>query len=302
MKRRILLVLPLIFAVSALGAAERMTIAILNVESSELPSLITNAVSEIIRAEFTNYGNFIVVERAKLDSIIEEQKLSLSGLLDESTAAEIGALAAAQKILLGELNPVGSEYLLTLRIVDVATGQAEFSSRGSAGIDALDTAAAKVSRELAQKIVSGYKEYFTALSPGGYYLRSLVPGLGQFYADKNVEGAIFLGLNITALGFVATGGILYLKASGDYHNLALGAEQGVIDEAFEKWVWARDFVNYSLISLGGAYLLHWIDVLLFARPKFKDRAEDGPAKAVILPAAAVRTGAFLPGFTVSVKW
>ncbi|MBN1647827.1 MAG: hypothetical protein JW874_07330 [Spirochaetales bacterium] len=285
--RKALLLPLLVSAVLSVSAAEKMTIAILDIESENVPSIILNAVSEIVRSEFTNFGNFTVVERSKLDKIIEEQELALSGVLDESSAAEIGALVSAQKIVLGELNPVGDEYVLTLRIIDVETGQAEFSARETSILDRIEPAAEKASRDLAQKIVSGNKQFFTALSPGGYYLRSFVPGLGQFYADKNAEGAIFLGLNIAAVGVVATGAILYLKASADYHNLPAGTPQDEFDEKFAAWEDATDFLNYALIGLAAAYALNLLDALLIARPDFSS-GEDRKAKVtpMLYPEAA----------------
>lgn len=273
MKRKITVLLLLIVVSGLVSAEEQMTIAIMNVGAEDVPAIITNAVSEIIRSEFSNYGNFIVVERSKMADVIKEQKLILSGLLSEESAAEIGKLVSAQKIVVGELSPVGKEYVLILRLIDVETGQSEFSAKGTSDLDSIDKTAENVSRELAQKIVTGYKEYFTALTPSDYYLRSIVPGLGQFYADKDVEGAIFLGLNIAAVGSVAAAGIYYLKASGDYHNLPGGTDQVIIDEKYEAYMLAANLINYSLITLGGTYLLHWLDVLLFARPDFSGKED-----------------------------
>lgn len=301
MKKILLLLLLSAVILSFLPAEEKMTIAILNVESEDVPSIITNAVSEIVRSEFTNYGNFIVVERSKLDKIIEEQKLALSGLMDESSAAEIGALVSAQKIVIGELNPVGDEYVLTLRIIDVETGQAEFSARENAILDKIDKAAENASRDLAQKIVSGNKEYFTALSPSGYYLRSIVPGLGQFYADKNVEGALFAGLNIAALGTVVTGAVLYLINSNDYHSLSYSASQAQMDTAFAAWEDATTFLNIGFITLGSAYVLHWLDTLLFASPDFSAGTEE-PAGLKVTPMMTQYDSGMVSGISFSIKY
>lgn len=274
MRTRIQLSLFLLCFCTLLFAENKMTLAILQVESQELPAIVTSGVTEIIRSEFSNIGNFIVVERDRMDQIMEEQKLALSGMLDEDTAVEIGALLSAQKIVLGELNPLGEEYSLVLRIVDVETGQSEYSVRANASMDNIDRVTEEAARDLAQKIVSGDKEYFTALSPQSYYLRSIVPGMGQFYADRNVEGASMLTLNVLAAGAVGVTGFMTLQAKSAYNDLDAGADQSVFDSAFADWERNQDYFTYSLIALGGTYLVHWIDVLLFARPDFSSGEED----------------------------
>ena len=52
----------------------------------------------------SNHLNFFeVVDRERLDAVLKEQKFSLSGLLDESTTAEIGALKGVDVLLVGTI-------------------------------------------------------------------------------------------------------------------------------------------------------------------------------------------------------
>jgi curli biogenesis system outer membrane secretion channel CsgG len=51
-----------------------------------------------------NNGYYQVVERSKLQQIIEEQRLALSGMIDESTAVEVGKLLGVEGILTGNGN------------------------------------------------------------------------------------------------------------------------------------------------------------------------------------------------------
>lgn len=48
---------------------------------------------------------FTVINRTDLDTIISEQKIQNSGLMDESTAVEVGNLLGAQAIISGSVNP-----------------------------------------------------------------------------------------------------------------------------------------------------------------------------------------------------
>lgn len=61
------------------------------------------AVTDMVVSRVVNLGRFKVVEREKLDKIIAEQRLALSGLLDESTAVKVGQLIGAKKAIAGSV-------------------------------------------------------------------------------------------------------------------------------------------------------------------------------------------------------
>ncbi|MEM9856293.1 MAG: CsgG/HfaB family protein [Bacteroidota bacterium] len=60
--------------------------------------LLNNLSSKARKLEF-----FEVIDRDQLDKVIKEQKLSLSGLMDENTTAEIGELKGVDVILVGNV-------------------------------------------------------------------------------------------------------------------------------------------------------------------------------------------------------
>src|SRR5271170_2737805 len=49
-----------------------------------------SAASDILITELTKTGKFIVVERDKIDKLMAEQKLGMSGAIDPNTAAQMG--------------------------------------------------------------------------------------------------------------------------------------------------------------------------------------------------------------------
>lgn len=49
-------------------------------------------------------GKVVVVERYRLDKVLDEQKLALSGLIDPKTAAEVGKLLGADYLVVGNLD------------------------------------------------------------------------------------------------------------------------------------------------------------------------------------------------------
>jgi len=85
-------------------------------------SSIKQMAMEDMTTKLVQSGQYIVVERAKLDTILKEQKLATSGLLEESAASKIGKLVSADIILTGSFAKRGDKWNVNLRLIDVATG------------------------------------------------------------------------------------------------------------------------------------------------------------------------------------
>ena len=64
-----------------------------------------------------------VVERAILDKLLEELKLSNTDLIDGSTALSIGRIMAARLIFLGKVVYAGPETQVSIRMIETETGQ-----------------------------------------------------------------------------------------------------------------------------------------------------------------------------------
>ena len=79
-------------------------------------------VLEKMITQLVNLRRFRVLERSQLEKIMGEQSLSLSGMMDEAVALEVGKLAAADAIILTSLtiNP-GYAKVIT-RVIETETG------------------------------------------------------------------------------------------------------------------------------------------------------------------------------------
>jgi len=77
---------------------------------------------EDMTTKLVQSGQYLVVERTKLNAILEEHKLADSGLLDEKSSSQLGKLVAADIILTGTFSKRGSNWIVNLRLVDVKTG------------------------------------------------------------------------------------------------------------------------------------------------------------------------------------
>jgi TolB-like protein len=272
-------VFPLILAIAAavlpggLDAAERMTVAVLDLTPKGVPGIVSGAVSDIMRAEFSNYTNFIVVARNQMKEILEEQSFQMTGCTDEACAVQAGKLLSARRIVTGEVTSLGKKIMITARYIDVEKGVSLFSERGvGESIDVVDRTATEVAKKLAVRIVGGDREVIQIKSPVIYYSLSVVPGVGQFYAGKPGEGIAYASMGGIAATVTWFAYANYKSKSDAYHNLGRGSTE--YESKYDEYKKAGTYFNYSLYFLGAVYLAHWIDVIFFARPDFTGGAAE----------------------------
>lgn len=105
------------------------------------------AASDILVTELAKTGRFVVVERDKLNKLLDEQKLQSSGVIDPKTVVQVGKVLGLNAIVTGAVSEFGvktegSEYLLVqskrqtaevtvdIRLVDAETGQVVYADSG----------------------------------------------------------------------------------------------------------------------------------------------------------------------------
>jgi TolB-like protein len=90
-------------------------------------------VQEDITTALVNSGQFNVVERLKLQSVLDELKLAQLGLTDPEGAKEVGKLLGADVILTGTLAATGDDWNVNLRLINTETGliTSAFNRKGS---------------------------------------------------------------------------------------------------------------------------------------------------------------------------
>ena len=82
---------------------------------------LTKDLQEKLVTAFASRG-MQVVERDKLEKVLEELKLGYSGLVDMDSAKKIGELLGAEGIILGTISDMGNEISLNGRLVDISSG------------------------------------------------------------------------------------------------------------------------------------------------------------------------------------
>ena len=90
-------------------------------------------VQEDVTTALVNSGQFNVVERLKLQSVLDELKLAQLGLTDPEGAKQVGKLLGADVILTGTLAATGEEWNVNLRLINTESGliTSAFNKRGT---------------------------------------------------------------------------------------------------------------------------------------------------------------------------
>jgi len=129
--KTILLVFTLMLCFSVLPAqasSQSKTIAVLYFENNSLTKAdemapLSKGLADMFITELSKVEQFRVVERAQLQSILEEMKLGQSGLLNANTAQQVGKMLGAQNLLLGSyMLMFDGKMRIDVRIVEVETG------------------------------------------------------------------------------------------------------------------------------------------------------------------------------------
>jgi curli biogenesis system outer membrane secretion channel CsgG len=108
---------------------------------------IGQTATDILITELVKSGKFIVVDRDKMDKLLEEQKLGQSGAIDPNTAARVGKILGLNAIVTGSISQFGvksegKDFLISqskqqivectvdIRVVDTETGQVLLADSG----------------------------------------------------------------------------------------------------------------------------------------------------------------------------
>jgi len=88
---------------------------------------------ESLTTAIVNTGQFNVVERNKLNTVLKELEIGLTGLADANKAKKVGELLQADVILTGTFADLGGFWNVNMRLINVRTGlvTAAFEERAS---------------------------------------------------------------------------------------------------------------------------------------------------------------------------
>ncbi len=121
--------------VKPVKSEQKERIAVLDLKTVDLPADKSRIISELIRTDLINTNKYTAIERSQVDMIFKEHGFTSTGVTDDSSAAKIGKLLTAQKILIGSVMKLGESIVVTARVVDVEKGVADRSAKVTAEND-----------------------------------------------------------------------------------------------------------------------------------------------------------------------
>lgn len=155
MKSRIALSALVLLAVASLAmAADRPVVAVNEFRNETSAGWwyggVENDLADMLASELASTGEFKVVERKKLDAVLDEQDLAASGRIKPGTGAKIGKLTGAQYLIVSTVTAYeektqgtggGIAYrgislggkkddayiAIDLRVIDTETGEIEYA-------------------------------------------------------------------------------------------------------------------------------------------------------------------------------
>jgi TolB-like protein len=85
-------------------------------------TMLGRVVADKLTPALVRSKKFVILERALIERIIQEQQFQLSPFADEDSSAEFGKIVGAEAIVTGTVDKLGNAYYLNARIIDVARG------------------------------------------------------------------------------------------------------------------------------------------------------------------------------------
>jgi TolB-like protein len=218
------------------------------------------SIPEFLKSELSRSDKITVVERRQLESVLSEQALSMTGMVDSSTAQKVGNLLGAEYVISGSINQSGKWSRIDARIIRVSTGQVK-SEKVQAPDDKHLTEMVDLLANNIIYMLSGDGDYQKKISlqkyPTGYFL------------------AASAGL---ALGTLLVNNA-YNNKLDEYHNATRLSE---FDDAYSS---ANDLkkVTFVMASLTGAAIVGTVYCWLKNLSPDEIIAQDLAAKPVIIP-------------------
>lgn len=150
----VLIVITVTLLYSANEKGDPISLAVLPFEGdTEFKQSDLEAMGDLFLTYMIRTKAFVIVERSKIDEIIQEQAFALSDFTEDSEVIKIGELLAAQSVLIGRLNRVGGKISLTVRVVDVSTGiSVQAQTIEASSLEKLSVQLERLARSLAENI------------------------------------------------------------------------------------------------------------------------------------------------------
>jgi len=123
MAKKNLIIISLIFISLFDTINAQIHIAVINFSGKNVSSVNADALTERLRSELFHTKKYIILERDKMDEILNEQGFQVSGCTTDKCIVEMGQLLNVDQVVVGSISQVGLTYSISARIISVETGE-----------------------------------------------------------------------------------------------------------------------------------------------------------------------------------
>ncbi len=126
-------------------AQDKTNVAVLDLSGGNISVSDTEIISSRLRSELVSTDHFNVIERKKMNELLKEQGIQVSGILSDSSIVQAGKLLGVKQMVTGTAGKIGELYTISIRLVDVESGRIvkTQSVDNNQGIEALLTNSVK---------------------------------------------------------------------------------------------------------------------------------------------------------------
>jgi|TARA_Y100000294_G_C8526623_1_gene325183 TolB-like protein len=99
-------------------------IAVFDFENNGLETHQVRQITSRLESELVKIEGLKVVERNKIDELLKEQKLQMSGFVEEEYLIDVGKMLGAKQVVLGSIGRITDDYYtITAKLVDVKSSE-----------------------------------------------------------------------------------------------------------------------------------------------------------------------------------
>ncbi|MBN1408943.1 MAG: PEGA domain-containing protein [Calditrichaceae bacterium] len=223
-----------------LFAQSQTTIAVLDLEALGIDPSETSVLSNRLRSLLVNLGDYKVVERSRMEEILNEQGLQQTGCTSDECVVEVGKLLGVQKMLAGSFGKFGNVYTLELRIIDVQTGKIESSTNYDYRSEIENLLVEGVETALRNLLTLPIRKFSSQNEPGSLQIVT-TPEAASIYIDDKSYGSTPVFINTINSG---------------YHDIFIQKEGFITYK--EKVIVKADTLNQLVISLQSKFA--WLEI------------------------------------------
>lgn len=177
------LTLLLLITASGLFAQSTVPVAILSFQDKGQEVKGEGAkVSELLFAELSLHPEFYLVERGELQKAMEEQELSLTGMVQPGEAVQLGKMTGAKLLITGSVIEAGESKFIVAKIIGTETSRV----LGASVKGPMKASTADLTAQLAAKIFETVKERSEDLLPVEVKLEDRIAEIVKANAGKEL--------------------------------------------------------------------------------------------------------------------